>query len=244
MYFGVGFDPLAQAPAIIALVVGILVWRRHTKDRRARLFAALAASNLLLGVPLLLAAILTDGELGFAIAAGYIVSAGLVSAAVYLHFGLSFPHARPWLRRGRMPWVYGGAAAAGVLAFAAQAVETARHGRWVDGSFYALGAAALLASAAACVAIYRSYREMTFDERRLYRVPVMGVLVGMIAGMVVDVVLAVWFAGGFSPDNRYALFVTNVVATAAELLLPLFFFMAAMKYRLLEHHAQDYVAKL
>lgn len=244
MAFGMGFDPLDQAPAIIALVVGFLVWRRHRRDRRARLFVALAASNLLLGLPLFLAAVLTDGAIGFAMAAGYIVSAGLVSAAVYLHFGLSFPHARPWLRRGRMPWVYGGAVAAGALTFAAQTAQTAGQSLWVDGSFYGLGAIALVASAAACVAIYRSYREMTFDQRRLYRVPVMGVLVGMIAGMAVDMMLAVWFAGGFSPDNRHALFVTNVVATAAELLLPLFFFMAARKYRLLEHHAQDYVAKL
>lgn len=244
MFFAVGFDPLDQAPAVIALVVGALVWRRHRRDRRARLFLALATSNLLLGLPLLLAAVLTDGALGFAIAAGYIVSAGLVSAAVYLHFGLSFPHARPSLRRGRMRWVYAGAVAAGGLTFAAQAAETAEESLWVEGSFYGLGAIALVASAAACVVIYRSYREMTFDERRLYRVPVMGVLVGMIAGMAVDVVLGVWLAGGFSADDRYALFVTNVLATAAELLLPLFFFMAAMKYRLLEHHAQDYVAKL
>lgn len=242
-FLGVGFDPLDQAPALIAIVVGLLIWRRHRRDRRARIFLALAASNLLLSAPLFAAAFLSDGAISFAAVNGYIATAGLVSAAIYLHFGLSFPHARPWLKRGGMRWVYAAAVAAGVVAYVGGLAGAGGQAIWVEGSFIGLGAAVLLASAAGSVAIYRSYREMTLDERRNYRAPVMGVLAGMIAGVVMDAAAAILFATVPSAD-RYTLFTTNVLMTAAELLLPLFFFTAAVKYRLLEHHSQDYVATL
>lgn len=242
-FLGVGFDPLDQAPALIAIVVGLLIWRRHRRDRRARIFLALAATNLLLSAPLFAAAFFSGGAISPAAVNGYIVSAGLISAAIYLHFGLSFPHARPWLTGGRMRWLYVAAVAAGMVAYFVELAGDGGQAIWVEGSFVGLGAAVFLASAAGCVAIHRSYREMTFDERRSYRAPIMGVLGGMIAGIVMDAAAAILFAAVPSAD-RYTLFTTNVLMTAAELLLPLFFFTAAVKYRLLEHHSQDYVAKL
>ncbi len=83
---------------------------------------------------------------------------------------------------------------------------------------------------------------MTADERRTYRAPVMGVLVGMIASLLVSLVLGLLYGLAVGVDNRYVVWTANTVATAGELLLPLFFFMAAFRYRLLERHSQDYVS--
>src|SRR5690606_22566527 len=105
-----------------------------------------------------------------------------------------------------------------------------------------VGPLVLIASITACVAIYRSYREMTADERRTYRVPVLGVLVGMIASMTVSLLLGVMFGLVFGVEHRYAIWTVNTLATAGELLLPLFFFLAASQHRLLERHGQDYVS--
>lgn len=245
IFYGWGIDPLESAPALLALVVAIFVWRRHRADRRARLFLALAASELAFGLPLLIAAVrLPESRLGIAAIDGLVLGAGLLSATVFLHFGLAFPHRRPWLRSGNIKALYVAAALVAIApliaaAIGASAYRAARTA--LDGTMIALGMLVFAASIAACIAIYRSYREMTADERRIYRAPVFGVLAGMIAGMAVDVLLGLMFATVFGVESRYLLWTANLLATAAELLLPLFFFMAAVKYRLLERHSQDYV---
>lgn len=242
-----GFDPLQTAPALIAVVVGLLVWRRHRVDRRARLFLALAASELAFGLPLLLSLNLPQTAIGVAAIDGLLVTLGLLSAALFLHFGLAFPHARPWLRRGHMSSLYTAAVIVGLVPIgAALAGAGAEAGLQdvFDSVLILVGPLVLAAAVTACVAIYRSYREMTADERLRYRVPVLGVLAGMIAGVVISIVLGLMFGLVFGMESRYAVWTANTLATAGELLLPLFFFMAAVKYRLLEHHAQDYVTKL
>lgn len=247
-FFGVsGFDPLDSAPALIAVVVGLLVWRRHRADRRAKLFLALAASELAFGLPLLLSLNMPQTRVGLAALDGALVTLALLSAALFLHFGLAFPHARPWLGRGRMSSLYLAAVIVGVIpiiaALAGQGAQAAVQDIF-DGVMMLVGPLVLAASIAACVAIYRSYREMTADQRRTYRAPVMGVLVGMLASVVVSLVLGLMFGLVFGMESRYAVWTANTLAMAAELLLPLFFFMASYRYRLLERHSQDYVTKL
>lgn len=246
MFYGWGIDPIDSAPALLAVIVGIYIWRRHRADRRARLFLALAVSELAFGLPLIVAAIRLPGsEAGIASLDGLVLGTAFLSATVFLHFGLSFPHARPWLRRGNIKVLYAASVMIGIAPVVAvflgpEANATARRG--LDGMMIALGLLVFAASIAACVAIYRSYREMTANERRTYRVPVIGVLFGMIAGMAVDVLLGLMFATLYGMDNRYMLWTANLLTTAAELLLPLFFFMAAVKYKLLERHSPDYVS--
>lgn len=243
-YFA-GFDPITTAPAAIGVVVGLLVWRRHRVDRRARLFLALAASELAFGLPLLLVLYVPQTPVAVAAIDGALVMLGLLSATLFLHFGLAFPHARPWLRRGRMSSLYTAAAIMGLVPIGAALAGAGAEARLqdvFDSVLILVGPLVLIASITACVAIYRSYREMTADERRRYRVPVLGVLVGMIAGVLISIVLGVMFGLVFGMESRYAVWTANTLATAGELLLPLFFFMAAVTYRLLEHHAQDYVS--
>ena len=242
-YFA-GFDPVETAPALIGVVVGLLVWRRHRADRRARLFLALAASELAFGLPLLLALYVPQTPVAVAAIDGALVTLGLLSATLFLHFGLAFPHARPWLRRGHMSSLYTAAIIMGLVPIGAALAGSAVQARLqdvFDSVLILVGPLVLAAAVAACVAIYRSYREMTGDERLRYRVPVLGVLAGMIAGVVISVVLGLMFGLVFGLESRYVVWTANTLATAGELLLPLFFFMAAVRYRLLEHHAQDYV---
>lgn len=245
-YFA-GFDPIETAPALIGIVVGLLVWRRHKADRRARLFLALAASELAFGLPLLLVLYVPQTPVAVAAIDGALVTLGLLSATLFLHFGLAFPHARPWLRRGHMSSLYTAAIIMGLVPIGAALAGSAAQARLqdvFDSVLILVGPLVLAAAIVACVAIYRSYREMTADERLRYRVPVLGVLAGMIAGVVISIVLGLMFGLVFGMENRYAVWTANTLATAGELLLPLFFFMAASKYHLLEHHSQDYVAKL
>lgn len=240
--FFAAFDPVDTAPALIAVVIGLVVWRRHPVDRRARLFLALAASELAFGLPLLLSLNLSRSPWTAAAIDGLVMTLGLLSAALFLHFGLAFPHARPWLARGYMTSLYAAAVVMGIVTAAVTFIDARAAIRDVfHGVLMLVGPLVLLASIAACVAIYRSYREMTADERRTYRVPVLGVLAGMIASMTVSLLLGVMFGLVFGVEHRYAIWTVNTLATAGELLLPLFFFMAAVKYRLIERHAQDYV---
>ena len=244
-YFA-GFDPIETAPALIGIIVGLLVWRRHKADRRARLFLALAASELAFGLPLLLVLYVPQTPVAVAAIDGALVTLGLLSATLFLHFGLAFPHARPWLRRGHMSSLYAAAIIMGLVPIGAALAGAAAQARLqdvFDSVLMLVGPLVLIAAVVACVAIYRSYREMTADERLRYRVPVLGVLAGMIAGVVISIVLGVMFGLVFGMESRYAVWTANTLATAGELLLPLFFFMAAAKYQLLEHHAQDYVTK-
>ena len=239
-----GFDPLETAPALIAVVVGLFVWHRHRADRRARLFLALAASELAFGLPLLLSLNMPQTPAGVAAIDGFLLTMALVSTTIYLHFGLAFPHARPWLGRGRIASLYLASVIIGVIPFGA-ALAGPRAQATVqdvfDGVMALIGPLVFAASVAACVAIVRSYREMTAAERREYRAPVMGVLVGMVASLIVSIVLGTMFGLVFGMESRYAVWTANTVATAGELLLPLFFFMTAYSYRLLERHAQVYV---
>ena len=247
IFAGFGSDPLEAAPGLIALVAALIVWHRHRADRRARVFLALAASELAFGFPLLMAATaLPQHRVAVAALDGFVLTVGLVSATVFLHFGMAFPHARPWLQRGNIKVLYLAAVLVGLMpiiaAAAGQSVQAAVQDA-LDGTLVGVGLLVVIASVVACVAIYRSYREMTAEERRVYRVPVLGVLVGMIAGMAVDLMLGLMFAFVSGIDRQMA-WTANLLAMAGGMLLPLFFFMAAIKHRLLERHSQDYVAKL
>lgn len=244
IFAGLGSDPLESAPGLIALAVGLLIWYRHRADRRARVFLALAASELAFGFPLLIAATaLPQHPIGVAAVDGFVLTSGLVSATIFLHFGMSFPHARPWLLGGNIKVLYLAAILVGLTPVAAAAIGPEAHASIqdaLDGTLIGVGLLVMVASAVACISIYRSYREMTADERDTYRAPVLGVLIGMLAGMAVDLMLGLMFAfvSGFS--DRYVVWTANLLATAGGLLLPLFFFMAAIRYRLLERHSQNY----
>ena len=246
MFYGLGFDPADSAPAVIAVIVGVFVWQRHRADRRARVFLALAVAELSFGIPLgLAAAAMPAGRAGVAALQSLVLAAGLVSTVLFLHFGCAFPHARPWVRQGRFRELYwasiGLALAYGVVTFV---FADGRSHQVLDFAAVFLGIAVFAASVAACVAIYRSYREMTRDERPRYRVPIIGVLAGMVSGLVADLLVGAMFEIAPRLDVRYFMWTLNLVSTFSELLLPLFFFMAVSKYRLLDHHSQDYVAKL
>ncbi|MEX2270756.1 MAG: hypothetical protein WD690_04765 [Vicinamibacterales bacterium] len=247
IFIGLGTEPLDAAPGIIALIVGLIIWQRHRADRRARVFLALGASELAFGIPLLISATaLPRHPIGVAAVDGFVLATGLVSATIFLHFGMSFPHARPWLRRGNINVLYLAAVLVGLTPVAAAAIGPrvqASVQDALDGTLIGVGLLVLVASGVACVSIYRSYREMTADQRRRYRAPVLGVLAGMVAGIAVDLLLGLMFAFVAGGD-RYKLWTANLLATAAGLLLPLFFFMAAVKYRLLERHSQDYQVNL
>lgn len=246
MFYGLGFDPADSAPAVIAVIVGVFVWQRHRADRRARVFLALAVAEFSFGIPLgLAAAAMPGGRAGVAVLQGLVVAAGLVSTVLFLHFGCAFPHARPWVRQGRFRALYwasiGLALAYGAVTFV---LTRDRSNVLLNVAMFSLGLAVFAASVAACVSIYRSYREMTADGRARYRVPIIGVLAGMVSGLVADLLVTALFEMSQSLDIRYFMWTLNLVSTFSELLLPLFFFMATVKYRLLEHHSQDYVAKL
>jgi hypothetical protein len=244
VFQGLGFNPLDGAPALLAVIVGLFIWSRHRADRRARVFLALAVVEFGYGIPLsLAAAVLPEGRVGETAVNAMVVGAGLASSALFMHFGFAFPHSRPWLRRGHFRTLYLVAIAAaifyvaiGLTAGSGDSIQTA--------SMILMGVAVLSAVVLACLAIYRSYREMTADERARYRVPVLGVLGSMVAAFAADVLVGFMFDEAFDLGNRYVLWATNLVTIASELLFPLFFFMAAVKYRLLEHHSPDYVAKL
>ena len=241
---GVGFDPANGAPALLALIVAAFVWRRHRVDRRARLFLALAAAEFFFGIPLaLMAATMPSGRFGLAAVQALVIAGGLLATILFLHFGLSFPHARPWLRRGRMKILYSLALLVAVAIFVA-GLRSGESERFLNATMIGLGGSVLVASLVACVAIYRSFREMTADERTRYRVPVIGVLAGMAGGVFADLFVSILFGLAPTLDARYVVWAINLTSTFSQLLLPLFFFMAAVKYRLLEHHSQDYVAKL
>ena len=243
MSYGFAFDPAESAPALIAVIVGGFVWMKHRADRRARLFLALASVEFAYGVPLSLAAAsMPPGRWGQAALEAMVLGAGLASTVLFMHFGYAFPHARPSVRRGRFRMLYWISLAAALAAFAIGL--RAGEGNALTVSMVVLAAAVLAAVTLACLAIHRSYREMSGDERVRYRVPVMGLLAAMIAGFMADVLVGVLFADAYSVSNRNVLWTTNLLSTASELLFPLFFFMAASKYKLLEHHSQDYVAKL
>jgi hypothetical protein len=248
IFSGFGSDPLDAAPGLIALAAALIVWHRHRSDRRARVFLALAASELAFGLPLVMAATaLPQHPVGVAALDGFVLAVGLVSAIVFLHFGMAFPHARPWLQRGNIKVLYLAAILVGLAPVAAALAGPGVHASVqdaLDGTLVGVGLLVLVASVVACISIYRSYREMTADERRAYRVPVMGVLVGMIAGMVVDLMLGLMFAFVSGLTDRSVAWTANLLAMAGGMLLPLFFFMAAIKHRLLERHSQDYVGKL
>ena len=242
MFYGLGFDPAESAPAILAIIVGVLVWRRHRVDRRARLFLVLATFEFLLGLPLaILAANLPEGRFGIAMSQAFVITPGLLATTLFLHFGLAFPHARPWLKRGHIGALYLASIAFGALGFLAAMASVHATTYGLEIAMIVIAIAVVAASVGACVAVYRSYREMTRDERARYRLPVMGVLVGMIAGFSVDLLMGVVYGTTYNLDARYVLWTANVVGMTSELLLPLFFFMAAVKYGLLEHHSQDFV---
>ena len=167
---------------------------------------------------------------------------GGLSAVLFFHFGMTFPHRRPWLRRDRIRTLY---LMAGVLGLAqAVAAAVAPAGPWsaqlAGAVAIVLGPLAMIGAVAACVAVYRSYREMTADERRIYRAPVLGVLAGMVIALFVDLALGIAVQSG----DRRVVYAGNLLATAAALLFPLFFFTAAMKYKLLERHSQEYVSRI
>lgn len=229
------------APGLIAVAAALFVWRQHRADRRARVFLALALSELAWGIPFLLdATAITRTPVGVAAVDGFVLATGLVSTTLFLHFGLSFPHARPWLLRGNLTALYLAAFIVGALPVLAAALgqdaqRAAQH--VLDGMLIVVGPLVAVATVAACVSVYRSYREMPADERRAYRVPVMGVLAGMVAGMAVDFLLSTLY--GVSGARAMLTDAAGLLRTIAGLLLPLFFFMAAVRYRLLERHGQN-----
>lgn len=247
MDFGLGLDPVNAAPSIIALVVALLICRRHRTDRRARVFLALALAELAFLIP---AALFTFGldpgsRAGLAVLNALVVLVVLLSSLLFFHFGMSFPHARPWLKEGRIKPLYLAAviaSAAAVLPVFLGMDEAVIRDRVIGGIMILSSPLAVIGAIVACIAVRRSYNEMTADERRIYRVPIMGVLAGMIAGLAADLVLGLLFASVYDTDNRYLMWTANLVATTASLLLPLFFYSAAHKFRLLERHSPDYVS--
>jgi hypothetical protein len=231
-----GPDPLDSAPALIGIIVGIFVWLRYRADRRARVFLALAAAEFLGGFPLVMLLVnMREGPLPDALTIGW----GMLSAALFLHFGSSFPHARAWVRRDGGSRLY-----AGALALTAWALlVTLSEWPGLTHGMLPVAIGVVASSLAACVFVSRSYREMTRDERARYRVPITGVAAGMAAAVLSDVFIG-FLSLGLDGDRRYVVWSMNVLSMAGELLMPLFFFMAASKYGLLDHHSQDYVAKL
>lgn len=244
MFAGTGSTEAATfAASVIAVIVGLFVWRRHTADRRARVFLWLAISELAFFLPavLMLFGVDPDREGATAWPFALMLVIGGFSSVLFFHFGMSFPHRRPWLRRDRIRTLYLIALVLGVAPSIASVLMpgTAAAAGLLDAVLIVFGPLAMIGAIAACIAVYRSYREMTAEERRTYRAPVMGVLGGMIGGLLVDVLLGAAVESG---NYRVAL-TANVFATAAALLLPLFFFTAATKFKLLERHSQEYVSK-
>jgi hypothetical protein len=241
--FGTGaIDPANLFASLVGVVVGLMVWRRHRADRRARVFLWLALSELAFFLPaILLVFRLGPADEGVPVwGMALMVVIGGLSAVLFFHFGMTFPHRRPWLRRDRIRTLY---LMAGVLGLApAVAAAVAPDGPWsaqlAGAVAIVLGPLAIIGAVAACVAVYRSYREMTADERRTYRAPVLGVLAGMVIALFVDLALGIAVQSG----DRRVVYAGNLLATAAALLFPLFFFTAAMKFRLLERHSQEYVS--
>lgn len=247
MIYGWSFNPIDSAPAVIGIIVGFFVWLRHRADRRARVFLALAASEMLLGVPLALAAsTLPEGLGSVALAQGLVLTAGLLSMTLFVHFAFAFPHARPWIRRGRIKYLYAFAILAGAAMTGATLTLGSDESRMsaLDTVMIGTGVLVIAGCIAAFLAILQSYREMTKEERERYRVPVLGIAAALVLGFAADVLVALLFEFVSGLDSRAVLWTVNLLSVASELLFPLFFFMAASKYKLLEHHAQDYVAKL
>jgi hypothetical protein len=186
-----------------------------------------------------------EGPVGLALLNSMLVLVMLLSAILFFHFGMSFPHARPWLRGDRMRPLYLAAVMASFVAMVPIIFgmdEAIVRDRVIGGITVITSPLAVIGAIAGCIAVRRSYREMTADERRIYRVPIMGVLVGMIASLAADLLLGLVFASLYGTDNRYLMWSANLIATTASLLLPLFFYSAAHKFRLLERHAPDYVS--
>lgn len=244
-------DPLEHTPALIGVAAGLFVLTRHRRDRRAQVFLTLMTVEAIVHLmPMWLASVvdvptadsketLTIIEDGLVdpLTDSVLLFGALLWTIAFMHFGASFPHARRWLRR-RAPFVwYGIAPVAGILnwlALRAGLAEQPSAFATPSPAIAVIGLAMALGILAAPFWVYRSYREMTLVERHRFRVPVIGVLVGMIASFAVDLILA------FAPVPP----AENLLSTVVDLLVPFLFYIATVKYQLLDQHSQDYVVKL